>query len=240
MVWTQCIFPSLYPRHTELVLTTFRTLLPNGLKLCSNWVDVVATFYTLFTNFMNVLERDGCSRTLSLIKSFCRPSHPVIRRSDNVLKTRWTYYKRNCRTSILLGTCYDVVQSGINWQYVCKPTHSFVARLPRSQTGQTRPYCVLSTLLFRSNAFKTKTHAPNKFATCFYTVLKVRSRFLVRFTRLQYVSVVLTQFLRNPLRLQYNHTSYCINTRCFLSSSSFGFQISDIAHLFFKASKNYE
>ena len=30
---------------------------------------------------------------------------------------------------------------------------------------------------------------------------------------LQYVSVVLTQVLRSPFRLQYNHTSYDINTR---------------------------
>ena len=127
------------PRYTELVLTTFRKLLPNVLKLCSNWVDVVATFYSLFTNFLDRLERDGCSRTLSLLKIFCRPSRPVIRRSDNVFKTRWTYYKRNCRTSILFGTCYDVVQSGINWKYVCKPTHPFVARFPRSQSGTIRP-----------------------------------------------------------------------------------------------------
>ena len=171
-------------RHTGLVLTTFRKFLPNGLKLCSNWVVVVATFYDQFTNFMDGLGRDGCSRTLSLLNIFCCPSRPDIRRSDNVLKTRWTYYKRNCRTSILLGTCYDVVQSVISWRYVCKPTHPFVARLPRSQTGLTRPYCVLSTFLFRPNAVKTKAQVLNKFATRFYTVLKVRSRFLVRFTRL--------------------------------------------------------
>ena len=93
----------------------------------------------LFTNFLDGLERDGCSRTLSLLKIFCRPSRPVIRRSDNVFKTRWTYYKRNCRTSILLGTCCDVVQSGINWKYVFKPTPPFVACFPRSQTGAIRP-----------------------------------------------------------------------------------------------------
>ena len=117
-------------------------------------------------------------------QNFCRPFRPVIRRSDNVLKTRWTYYKRNCRTSILLETCYDVVQSDINCQYVCKPTHLFVARLPHSQTGLTRLCCVLSTLLFRPNAFKTKAQVLNKLATRFYTVLKVLNRFLVRFTRL--------------------------------------------------------
>ena len=51
-----------------------------------------------------------CSRTSSLLKNFWRPSRSAIRRSDNVLKTRWTYYERNCRTSILLGTrwtCYE-------------------------------------------------------------------------------------------------------------------------------------
>ena len=142
-------------------------------------MDVVAPFYNLFTNFLDGLERDRCSRTLSLLKSFCRPSRPVIGRSDNIFKTRWTYYKRNCRTSILLGTCCDVVQSGINWKYVCKPTHPFVARFPRSQTGT-----ILSTLLFRPNAFKTKAQVLNKLATHFYTVLKVHSRFLVRFTHL--------------------------------------------------------
>ena len=114
--WVICCVFSLYPRHTELVLTAFRKLLPNVLKLSLNWVDVVATFYNLFTNFLDGLERDGCSRTLSLLKIFCRPSRPVIRRSDNVFKTRWTHYKWNCRTSILLGTWCDVVQSGINWK----------------------------------------------------------------------------------------------------------------------------
>ena len=146
-------------------------------------MDVVATFYNLFTNFLDGLERDGCSRTLSLLKNFCRPSRPVIRRSDNVFKTRWTYYKRNCRTSILLGTCCDVVQSGINWKYVCKPTHPFVARFPRSQTGTIRP--TASLIHCYSDQMRSKQkHVPNKLATRFYTVLKVRSRFLVRFTRL--------------------------------------------------------
>ena len=94
----------------------------------------------------SVYELLGRARTGRVLQNFepaqnifCRPSRPVIRRSDNVFKTRWTYYKRNCRTSILLGTCCDVVQSGINWKYVCKPTHPFVARFPRSQTGTIRP-----------------------------------------------------------------------------------------------------
>ena len=148
----------------------------------------------------SVYELHGRARTervlqnFELLKMFCCLSQPVIRRSDNILKTRWTYDKRNCRISILLGTCNDVVQSGINWLYICKSTHSFVARLPLSKTVPTRPYCALSTLLFRPNAFKREAQALNKAATRFYTVLKGRSRFLVRFTRLFYVFVVLTQF----------------------------------------------
>ena len=45
----------LYPYHTKLVLTTFLKIMPNGLKLCANEEDVVATCYDLFTNFMDGL-----------------------------------------------------------------------------------------------------------------------------------------------------------------------------------------
>ena len=146
---------------------------------------------------------------------------------------RWAYYERNCRTSILLGTCYNVVRSGINWQCVCKSTSPFVARSSRSQTDRTRPYFILSASLFSPNTFKTKVQVLNELATRFNTVLKVRSRFSVSSTRLEYVSVVLTpQLLLSPPSLQYDSTSYGINTGCLLTGSSFCLAISGSAHLF--------
>ena len=49
----------------------------NKLKLCANGVNVVATVYDLFKNFMDGLGREGCSRTLSLLKKFGRIGNKV-------------------------------------------------------------------------------------------------------------------------------------------------------------------
>ena len=135
------------------------------------------------------------------------------------------YYEQNCRTSILLGTCYNVVRSGIDWQYVCKLTSPFVAHSSRLLTDS-------------PNTSKTNLKVLNELATRFYMVLKVRSRFSVSSTRLEYVSVILTQFLLSPARLQYDRTSYGINTGCFLTGSSFCLEISGSAHLFL--TKNFK
>ena len=97
--------------------------------------------------------------------------------------------------------CYNVVQSGINWQYVCKQTSPFVACSSCSQTDQTRLYCVLSALLFSPDTFKTKFQVLKELATCFYMVLKVRSSFSVSSTHLEYVSVVLTKSTPSAVQL---------------------------------------
>ncbi len=117
----------LCPHHTKLVLSTFLKMLPNGLKLCANGVDVVATY-----------ELHGRARTGSMLQNFepaqnfLAASRSASGRSDNVFKTRWTYYERNCRTSIVLGTCYDVVQSGINCSTCAHRPGAFVPRSSRS------------------------------------------------------------------------------------------------------------
>ena len=81
---------------------------------CDNCLE---SFYELNGRFMNAvdgLEREAHSRTSRLLKILRRPSRSEIGRSDNVLKMRWTFYERNCRTSDLLGTHYNVVQSRQN------------------------------------------------------------------------------------------------------------------------------
>ena len=55
---------ALRPHHTKLVLTTFWKMLPNGLKLCANGVNVVATVYDLFKNFMDGLGLAWTGRVL--------------------------------------------------------------------------------------------------------------------------------------------------------------------------------
>ena len=66
-------------------------------------------------------ERHGRARTERVLQNF-EPAQIPITRSDNVLnvlKTRRTYHERNCSTSIVLGTSYNVVQSVINsWSMV--------------------------------------------------------------------------------------------------------------------------
>ena len=82
---------------------------------CDNCLQ---SFYELNGRFMDAvdgLEREGHSKTSRLLKIPRRPSRSEIGRSDNVLKTRWTFYERNCRTSDLLGTHYNVVQSSISY-----------------------------------------------------------------------------------------------------------------------------
>ena len=89
--------------------------------------NCLKSFYELNGRFMNAvdgLERERHSRTSRLLKILRRPSRSEIGRGDNVLKTRWTFYERNCRTSDLLGTHYNVVQSSIS--------NSTCARRPRA------------------------------------------------------------------------------------------------------------
>ena len=87
---------------------SFFFFLSSGLELCSDEVDVLATFYNLFTNLMDRLGRERCSRTLRLLKHFCRVFRPIIRRTENemdALQTVQTYF----------DLIWDVQQSGINW-----------------------------------------------------------------------------------------------------------------------------
>ena len=82
---------------------------------CNNCLE---TFYELNGRFMDAvdgLERVGHPRTSRPLKILRRPSRSEIGRSDNVLKTRRTFYERNCRTSDLLGTHYNIVQSSIRY-----------------------------------------------------------------------------------------------------------------------------
>ena len=108
---------------------------------CNNCFE---SFYELNGRFMDAvdgLERVGHSRTSRRLKILRRPSRSEIGRSDNVLKTRWTFYERNCRTSDLLGTHYNVVQSGISYSTCAHRPRAFLLRWSRSHTDPTRPYC---------------------------------------------------------------------------------------------------
>ena len=81
---------------------------------CDNCLE---SFYELngcFMDAMDGLQREGHSRMSRLLKILRRPPRSKIGRSDNMLKTRWTFCERNCRTSGLLGTYYNVVQSSIS------------------------------------------------------------------------------------------------------------------------------
>ena len=53
-----------YPSHTKLILTLFRKFLSNRLELCSDKVDVKATFDNLFMNLMDRLEWIKTGRVL--------------------------------------------------------------------------------------------------------------------------------------------------------------------------------
>ena len=86
------------------------------------------------------LDREGHSRTSRLLKILRRPSRSEIGRSDNVLETRWTIYERNCLTSDLLGTHYNVVQSSISYSTCARRPRAFLLRWSRSPTDLTWPY----------------------------------------------------------------------------------------------------
>ena len=60
--------PPKYPRHIKLVLIPFRKFVSNGVELCSKEVDVLASLYNLFTNFMDGLGWEGFSRTFEPAK----------------------------------------------------------------------------------------------------------------------------------------------------------------------------
>ena len=79
------------------------------------WWQLFALCVRTFLNVMNGLEREGCLRTSTLLKILRTPSRSEIGRTDIVLKTTWTNFERNCRTSNLLWTLCNVVQTGINW-----------------------------------------------------------------------------------------------------------------------------
>ena len=152
---------------------------------CDNCLD---TFYELNGRFMDAvdgLEREGHSRTSRLLKILRRPSRSEIWRSDNVLKTRWTLYERNCRTSDLLGTHYNVVQTSISYSTYERRPGAFLLRWSCSHTDPTRPYCDRNH--FYSNQICSKQnktfwmswfHAPTqfiKFAVGSHEVLLVLS-----------------------------------------------------------------
>ena len=108
---------------------------------CNNCLE---SFYELSGRFMNAvdgLEREGHSRTSRLLKILRRPSRYEIGRSDNVLKTRWTFYERNGRTADLLRTHYNVVQSSISNSMCAHRPRAFLLRWSHSHTDPTRPYC---------------------------------------------------------------------------------------------------
>ena len=104
--------------------------------------NCLKSFYELNGRFMDAVDgiaREGHSRTSRLLKILRRPSRSEIGRSD-VFKTRWTFYERNCRTSDLLGTHYNVVQSSISYSTCARRPRAFLLRWSRSHTDPTRPY----------------------------------------------------------------------------------------------------
>ena len=90
--------------------TSSHYVLENGLKLCTNGLNVLRTVWGLFTNFIERTRTGRSSRTLNMLKIFSWSSFSAIRTRDNVLMTSWTYYERNCRTSVLLGTLVQRVE----------------------------------------------------------------------------------------------------------------------------------
>ena len=102
------------------------------------------SFYELSGRFMDAvdgLEREGHSRTSTQLKIPRRPSRSEIGRSNNVHKTRWTFYERNCRTSDQLGTHNNVLPSSISYSSCARRPRAFLLRWSRSHTDPTRPYC---------------------------------------------------------------------------------------------------
>ena len=67
-------------------------------------VNVVATVYGLFKNFMDGLRLAWMGRVFQNFEPVQNSPRPDIRRSNNVLNIRWMYYELSGRTSILLGT----------------------------------------------------------------------------------------------------------------------------------------
>ena len=75
------------------------------LKKCSQkgWNCVQRSIHS--SNLLrSVYELHGRTRT-GLLKNFGGLLLPACRQSSKILKTRRTYYKRNCCTWIILGTC---------------------------------------------------------------------------------------------------------------------------------------
>ena len=98
-------------------LLNFPKFLSNKLELCADEVDVLATFYDLFTDLMDRFGWEACSKTLSLLKIFCCLFHPIIRRIDNILKTRWMHYKWYRRTSIPFETWNSRASTGSTFAF---------------------------------------------------------------------------------------------------------------------------
>ena len=81
----------------------------NCVQMEWTWWQLFALCVRTFLNVMNGLEREGCLRTSTLLKILRTPSRSEIGRTDIVLKTTWTNFERNCRTSNLLWTLCNVV-----------------------------------------------------------------------------------------------------------------------------------
>ena len=153
------VFLALMPRsHQTRSQYVFQNVAERGQTMWERnerYDNCSESFYELNGRFMDVvdvLEREGHSRTSRLLKILRRPSRSEIGRSDNVLKTRWTFYERNCRTSNLLGTHYNVVQSSISYSTCARRCRAFLLHWSRSHTVPTRPYCDRNHL----NMFNTK------------------------------------------------------------------------------------
>ena len=163
----------LYTRlcHPFLVFTTFRKMLPNGLKLFGKVVDLVATFQGLFTNFVDGLEWNRTKRVLQNVD----PAQQIlttILSCTYAEKTRWTYkptilYTRNCRTLIVLETCGDVVWSGITWRYVFLLTGSkWWSQLAQMEMSTGKNALDIYSRLAKTQLRFTRT-GPQKLAKCF-------------------------------------------------------------------------
>ena len=113
---------------------------------CDNCLESIYELNGRFMDAVDGLEREGHSRTSRLLKILRRPSHSEIGRSDNVLKT-WTFYERNCRTSDLLGTHYNVVQSSISYSTCARRPRAFLLRWSRSHTDQLDHTAIVTTFI---------------------------------------------------------------------------------------------
>ena len=190
---------------------------------CDNYLESVYERNERFMDAVNGLEGEGHSRTSRLLKILRRPSRSEIGRSDNVLKTSWTFYERNCRTSDLLGTQYNVVQSSISYSTCARRPGAFLLRWFRSRRDPTRPYC-------DRNHFYSDWICSKQNKTFGVSWFHAPTQFIKFAVGSHEILLVLSTSVRFSPKPYYVNPVHRTMVRGFPIVSLFGFAISNIAH----------